>query len=138
MGNIEQFGGDAVDPLVGADFAARRTEARLARKGHNPFVAANRTHIARVAGLGVATAHHFLDGFADVGMLVSGDIFFVEVEPAVPMVDEDLPKTVASVGPVQYSGLGPDDAVAKRNALALAAKEVAKTIVHQMNAKGLN
>ena len=77
--DVEQFLRDAVDPLVGADLTARRTEARLARKGHNPFVAATRTHIASVTGLGIAAADHRLDGFADVGTLVGGDIFFVEI-----------------------------------------------------------
>jgi hypothetical protein len=38
-----------------------------------------------------------LDGLADAGALVSGDVCFVEVEPVVPMVDEDLPKAVAAV-----------------------------------------
>jgi len=47
--------------------------------------------------LGIAAADHFLDGFADVGTLVGGDIFFVEVKPAVPMVDEYLPEAVAAV-----------------------------------------
>jgi hypothetical protein len=47
--------------------------------------------------LGIAASHHFLDGFADVGTLVGGDIFFVEVKPAVPMVDEYLPEAVAAV-----------------------------------------
>ena len=86
---------------------------------------------------------YFAVGTLDVGVQdtdpVTGDKrVYVSVRGQVWNIDKRLPKTVASVGPVQYSGLGPDDAVAKRNALALAAKEVAKTIVHQMNAKGLN
>ena len=86
---------------------------------------------------------YFSVGTLDVGVQdtdpVTGDKrVYVSVRSQVWDIRKGLPKTVASVGPVQYSGLGPDDAVAKRNALALAAKEVAKTIVHQMNAKGLN
>jgi len=38
-----------------------------------------------------------LDGLANVGTLVGEDIFFVEVKPAVPMVDEYLPEAVAAV-----------------------------------------
>jgi len=104
--DIEQFLRNKVDPLVGADLAAyrpssfgtgRRTKPGLATKRYDAFVAASRTHVARVAGLRVAAAHHLLDSLADVCALSGRDVFFVEVEPAVPMVDEDLAKAVASV-----------------------------------------
>lgn len=48
-----------------------------------------------------------------------------------------LPKKVASVGPVQFSGLGPDAQVATRNALNLAAEEAGKEIVAILNSKGI-
>ena len=44
-----------------------------------------------------ANSNHRLDGFADVGTLVGGDIFFVKVKSAVPVVDEYLPEAVAAV-----------------------------------------
>ena len=47
--------------------------------------------------MGIAAANHRLDGFADVGTLVGGDIFFVKIKPTVPMVDEYLPEAVAAV-----------------------------------------
>ena len=47
--------------------------------------------------MGIAAADHRLDGFADVGTLVGGDIFFVEIKPKVPMGDEYLPEAVAAV-----------------------------------------
>ena len=53
------------------------------------------------------------------------------------ILPEELPKKVASVGPIQYAGLGPDQIVAQRNALILAAREASKSLVDQMNAKGL-
>jgi hypothetical protein len=49
-----------------------------------------------------------------------------------------LPRIIASVGPIQYAGLGPNQDVAKRNALNLAAVEVAKAISDQLNSKGMH
>lgn len=46
-----------------------------------------------------------------------------------------LPRKIGSVGPVQFSGMGPDQAVASKNALNVAAKETAKSLVDQLNAK---
>ncbi len=48
-----------------------------------------------------------------------------------------LPIRVASVGPVQFSGLGTESIAAERNALAKAAKETARNLVDQLNAKGI-
>jgi hypothetical protein len=47
-------------------------------------------------------------------------------------------KIVASVGPVQYAGLGQDEDVAKNNALKLAAENAANTLIQQMNSKGIH
>jgi len=47
------------------------------------------------------------------------------------------PKTVATVGPVQYSGLGPTQTVAERNALIIAGESAAAELVSQMRAKNL-
>jgi hypothetical protein len=41
------------------------------------------------------------------------------------------------VGPKQFSGLGPTQNVAARNALRLATNELAKGLVDQLNAKGI-
>lgn len=62
----------------------------------------------------------------------------VSVRGQVWNIDGKLPRKIASVGPVQFSGLGPDDVVAQRNALSLAAKEAAKVIVDQLNLKGIH
>ena len=62
---------------------------------------------------------------------------YVSVRGQVWNVEARLPKKVASVGPVQFSGLGPDDSVAMRNALNIAAEEAAKSIVEQLNAKNI-
>jgi len=44
-------------------------------------------------------------------------------------------KTIASVGPVQYSGLGDSEQVARSNALQDAASKAANTIINQMRAR---
>jgi hypothetical protein len=47
-------------------------------------------------------------------------------------------RSVASVGPIQASGMGPDEIVAQRLALRAAAEQAANSIIDQLNAKGLN
>lgn len=84
----------------------------------------------------------FAAGTLDVGLSdidpVSGNRrVYVSVRAQVWNIERRLPKKVASVGPVQYSGLGPDAKVAMRNALNLAAKEAANEIVAILNSKGI-
>lgn len=82
----------------------------------------------------------FATGTLDIGMQdtdpVSGMVrVYVSVRTQVNDVSGTLPRTIASVGPVQYSGLGPDAQVAQRNALILAAKEAAQEISSQLLAR---
>jgi hypothetical protein len=62
---------------------------------------------------------------------------FVTVTGKLISVKKRFPKTVASVGPVQFAGVGPNQTVAERNALKLAAQNAANELVNQMNAKGV-
>lgn len=62
---------------------------------------------------------------------------YVSVRGQVWNILKRLPRKVASVGPVQFFGLGPNDKVAMRNALNNAAEEAAKSIVEQLNAKNI-
>lgn len=48
-----------------------------------------------------------------------------------------FPRPVAAIGPVQYSGLGPSDSVAKTQATSSAAKDVAKTLMDRLAVKGV-
>jgi hypothetical protein len=85
---------------------------------------------------------YFSIGFMNVSVPdkdpVSGnERVFVSVNGRVDDIAKKLPKRVASVGPIQYSGLGPDQNTARRNALQKAATEAGKIIVDQLNAKGL-
>ena len=62
---------------------------------------------------------------------------YVTVTGKVIDASKRFPKTVASVGPVQHAGLGPNQTVARNNALKLAATEAARELANQMNAKGI-
>ena len=77
-------------------------------------------------------------GLRDVDPITGNQRVYVSVRGQVWDITRRLPKKVASVGPVQFAGLGPDQKVAQRNALILASKEAAQNLVNQMNAKGLH
>ena len=62
---------------------------------------------------------------------------FVTVTGKLISVEKRFPKTIASVGPIQFSGLGPNQTVAETNALKLASEKAATELVNQMNAKGI-
>jgi len=62
---------------------------------------------------------------------------FVSVRSQLWDISARLPRKIGSVGPKQYSGLGPNESVAGRNALSSAARELARTLVDQLNAKGI-
>jgi hypothetical protein len=85
----------------------------------------------------------FALGFMNVGLAardpVSGELKVpVSVNGHVWNIDKRLPTRVASVGPVQFFGLGPDKNTARRNALDLAAKKAAQLIASQLSSKNLN
>jgi hypothetical protein len=95
-----------------------------------------------VKGCRMVDVMYFAIGTLDVGIKdkdpVSGlTRVFVSVTGKVLGLKKRFPKTVASVGPVQFSGLGPDQIVAKRNALILAAEKAAQELTSQMRAKGI-
>jgi hypothetical protein len=62
---------------------------------------------------------------------------FVSVRAQLLDISARLPRRIGSVGPKQFAGLGPNQTVASRNALALAARDLGKTLVDQLNAKGI-
>ena len=63
---------------------------------------------------------------------------YVTVTAKVYDLTRRFPVTVASIGPIQYAGLGPSEDVARTNALKLAAQEAAKSLVSEMDAKGIH
>ena len=77
-------------------------------------------------------------GIAEIDPASGNQRVYVSVKAQVWNIDKRLPRQIASVGPVQYQGLGPNAQVAQNNALVLAAKNAANEIVNQLNAKGLH
>jgi hypothetical protein len=61
----------------------------------------------------------------------------VTVNAKVLDLSDMIPDTVATVGPVQYAGLGPTEAEAQTNALRLAAQNAAKELISQLNNAGV-
>lgn len=67
-------------------------------------------------------------GLVRVGVTVNAKIYNVA---------KAIPSTQAAVGPVQYAGVGPDEASARGNALKLAANSAARELTSQLTAKGI-
>lgn len=81
-------------------------------------------------------------GTLDVGLRdtdpVSGNVrVFVTVTGKVLNVSGRFPRTVSSVGPVQFSGLGPTESVARTNALTIAAQEASRQMVDELHVKNV-
>ena len=115
--------------IIMAEFSESDDMSRQTRKG-----AINGNRECEVTLFAAGT----LDiGLSDVDPVTGNKRVFVSARAQVWNLEKRLPKKVASVGPVQYSGLGPDAKVAMRNALNLAAEEAAKEIVAILNSKGI-
>jgi hypothetical protein len=93
-------------------------------------------------GVRKADIPYLVYGTLDVGMRdrdpVTGLVrIYVTVQGKVLDVRGRFPKTVSSVGPVQYAGLGPDESVARVNALQEAATRAAEQISNELNLKAV-
>lgn len=129
-GDIVSECGGAEPETIKKEFSKQAELSRAVRK-------------AAIAGARECEVPLFAIGTLDAGMVDTDPTsglkrVYVSVNAKVYNIEKRLPKKVASVGPVQYAGLGPSAIVAKRNALSKAAKEAARSIVDQLNAKGLN
>lgn len=122
--------GGAEPSVIKMEFTTQAELSRGVRK--EAFTAARNCEVPLFA-LGTLDA-----GLAETDPTSGLQRVFVSVNAKVYNIAKRLPRKVASVGPVQYAGLGPSAIVAKRNALSKAAKEAAKAIVDQLNAKGVN
>lgn len=95
-----------------------------------------------VAGVRHAQIPLLAFGTLDVGMRdtdpVTGNIrVYVTVTGRVQDVSGRFPRTLASVGPIQFAGLGPDESVARTNALEQAAEQAARQVVDALNARNV-
>jgi len=101
-----------------------------------------------------ATLHSIAQGMRTAQIphiaLVTLDLGLVDADPQTGMqrvavtvnarvldLTPAIPDTIASVGPVQYAGLGPTEAEARTNALKLAASNAARELSTQLNNLGL-
>jgi hypothetical protein len=133
--------------IVDAEYLADETDGlvdvkRFIKDFKNGDDITGKTRRDAVKGFRSVGVMFFAIGTLDVGMKdidpTSGlTRVFVSVTGKIMSLKKRFPKTVASVGPVQFSGLGPDQTVAKRNALKLAAEKAAKELTAQLRAKNI-
>lgn len=62
---------------------------------------------------------------------------YVTVSGKILDVSGSYPRTVSSVGPEQFAGLGPSETVARTNALKEAAGAAAERLINELNARGV-
>ena len=103
----------------------------------------SQTRRSAIKGARDCEVSYFAVGTLDVGMQDTDPVsglarVYVSVNAQVWNIEKRLPKKVAAVNSNPFAGLGPDQTVAKKNALKLAATEAAKAITDQLNAKSLN
>ena len=76
-------------------------------------------------------------GLADTDPATGMQRVAVTVNARVLDVTSTIPDTIASVGPVQYAGVGPTEIEARNNALKLAANNAARELTSQLTNLGL-
>lgn len=112
----------------------------------NEYVSADemspKTRSAVINAFRACEVTYFATGTVDTGVasrdpVSGGQQVFVSVRAQLWDISKKLPRKVGSVGPKQYSGLGPDQSIAAKNALVAASKDLAQTLVDQLNAKGI-
>jgi len=94
------------------------------------------------SGANAAGIRYVAVGTLDVGMRdrdpVTGNTrIHVTVTGKLLDVSGRFPRTISSVGPMQYAGLGADESVARVNALREAASQAAQQMVNEMNLKSV-
>ncbi len=131
---------------IGYDDIVANCSAPSSKSFQNEYVSADemspKTRAAVIAAVRSCEVQYFATGTIDTGVAsidsVSGNQqVFVSVRAQLWDVSKKLPRKVGSVGPKQYSGLGPDQSIAAKNALASAAKDLAQNLVDQLNSKGI-
>jgi hypothetical protein len=99
------------------------------------------TRRAAISGCKAANLDYFATGTLDIGVsdtVATGlERVYVSVTGKIWSIKTPFPKVVASVGPVQSAGLGPDQRVAKLSALKAAGEMVARELTSQMRMKGI-
>lgn len=100
------------------------------------------TQQSLVKGMRTAQIPYVALGTLDVGMVdkdPNTGLMRVSVTVNAKILDvtQTIPETIASVGPVQYAGLGPTEDEARTNALKLAANNAARELTSQVTNLGV-
>lgn len=131
---------------IGYDDIVANCSAPATKSFQNEYVSADEmsssTRASVISAVRSCDVKYFATGTVDTGVAsidsVSGNQqVFVSVRAQLWDVSKKLPRKVGSVGPKQYSGLGPDQSIAAKNALAIAAKDLGQTLLDQLNSKGI-
>lgn len=97
----------------------------------------NTTSGIRNAGIPYVAIGTLDVGVRDIDPVSGNTRVYVTVTGKVLDVSSRFPRTLSSVGPIQFAGLGPSETVARTNALTNAAEGAAAQMVDELNAKGI-
>lgn len=92
----------------------------------------------KAAGLSFVLMGTMDVGMPDVDPVTGNRRIFVTINARLLDLTGAYPRPVAAIGPIQYSGLGPDDQVALTQATKSAADDVAKTMINHLSVKGVH
>ena len=102
MRDFEEIADDVVNPVVYTDLATGGAKAGLAGERDTVLVLATRADVPGITGIGIAAGHKASNDLSNVSTLIWGDfVFQAQVTPAVPVVAEDLSKTVVGGGVIR-------------------------------------
>jgi hypothetical protein len=90
------------------------------------------------AGIGLLALGTLDVGMQDTDPVSGNSRVYVTVTGKIYNVSGRFARTLSSVGPVQYAGLGPDASVARINALKIASQKAAQQMVDELNNKGIH
>ena len=127
-----------VEPYTGGKFKVAQVEDDY--KAGNDLKAATMQSIA--LGMRNAQVPYVALGTLDLGLADKDPAtgmarVAVTVNARVLDVTQPIPDTIASVGPVQYAGVGPTEDEARTNALKLAANNAARELTSQLTNLGV-
>jgi len=102
-----------------------------------PLTQRNMANGVKAAGIPYIAIGTLDVGMRDTDPTTGNKRVYVTVSGKVLDLSQRFPRTVSSVGPVQFAGLGPDESVARVNALKKAAESAAQQLMNELNAKGV-
>jgi hypothetical protein len=112
-----------------ADFSSGSDISAATRKSAITVLKENQVRYLAIANMDV--------GLAAVDEVSGMQRVFVTVTAKVTDLSAKFPKTIASIAGKPYSGIGPDDQVARQNALNEAARQSASELVSQLRVKNV-